>query len=171
VHSDYWMTEKALQLINRRKNEQVHWRTQKVRRIFSVITAAVLIGALLGLFGTGPLSSVEARSNSGLLMAEYFRFVRMDAPTHFVLKVQSPDDRVDVRIENSYLNQFEVEGISPPPSETRLEKDQTVYVFDTEPGAVGEIKFDIRPQDFGMMSGVVTSSAGDSVTLRHFVYP
>jgi hypothetical protein len=163
------MSDKGLELISRRRNEKVHWRTQAVRKIFTVITAFILISALLGLFGSGPLSRVEARS--GAFTADYPRFTRIDAPQHIVLNIQSPEDHVDIRVDNAYLHQFQVEGITPPPTETRLEQDHTVYIFDAQPGAVGEIKVDLRAQEYGIVSGTLTSSTGDSIFLRQIIYP
>jgi hypothetical protein len=152
-------------------NEEFHWRVQKVRRIALILTSLLLCAALMGLLGSGPLSSVRTVSADSSLGLEYPRFARFNAPIDLIIRAEPAkgDNRIQVRIDDRYLRAFEVEHISPPPLETRSEPGASIYVFESTGPAV--IKFSLLTGQFGRISGSVGTSAGEPLIVRHFVYP
>ncbi|HEV2128712.1 MAG TPA: hypothetical protein VGR22_08850, partial [Thermomicrobiales bacterium] len=58
-------------------------REWKVQRVGWALMLVVIVLALVGLFGTGPLSAVEREADDGTLVLEYQRFVRHGGRTTF----------------------------------------------------------------------------------------
>ncbi len=60
-------------------------RMWTIQRYGWVIIALIVITALLGLFGSGPLSTVTVGTSSTALQLRYDRFVRSQAPTNLYI--------------------------------------------------------------------------------------
>ena len=101
------------------------WAAQRVAWLGM---AVVLLAALAGLLGAGPLSDASARA--GPLSVEYGRFERRHAPEVLELEVApgaARDGQVEVWLATDWLETIELHGVVPEPAEVRAEGDRTVF--------------------------------------------
>ena len=143
-------------------------RTWKVQRAGWILIALVLLAAVAGVFGSGPVGTASTEAAS--LALDYARFARRDSPEE--LRVQgrrSPTgDGVAIGIANRFLDAVEIEAVSPPPLRAERAADRTVYVFARAPG---EVRFSLRYKRLGRVHGDVAIGGGEAVAFSTFVYP
>lgn len=134
-------------------------REWAIQRIGWGAMMLVIVGALLGLFGTGPLSAATVGDAAGPLAVEYQRFVRHDGRTTVTIQVgggQAHDGQAEVWLAADYLDGVEVQHISPEPREVRADGDRQVYVFAVDDAAQPlEVSFSLQPRRIGRLSGEV----------------
>lgn len=163
---------KELQIKQDLSLQEREWRFQ---RIGWILLAAVVVLGLLGLFGTGPLSSATAGSLDQGLTIAYERFVRHSGQTSLEIDV-SPDrvadGRVEIWLSSRYVDSIDIERISPQPDQVRSEDARLVYIFAA--GNTGEpisMSFSIRPDALWRLSGDVGITGGPSLSFDQFSYP
>jgi len=143
-------------------------RQEQVRRLSAVAGAALLLAALLGVFGAGgPFAHAEV--SSGAVTVEYERFTRYEAQTNLDIEVSDSEGETDIALARSYLQDVSVENISPEPESATVAPDRTVYTFDLEPGAT--VTFELKPERFGSKDAVVWGPQGGRAEFNQFVYP
>jgi len=146
-----------------------------VERISWCVGLAVLILALLGLFGTGPISSATAGSTDGPMFVEYQRFVRHDGEMSLSITVapdQVHDGKVQIWLSKRYLDKVEIEGFSLEPDEVRSEGDGTVFVLLAEDTSEPiSITISMRSQMFGRIAGDIGIVDGSRVSVSQLSYP
>ena len=131
----------------------------------------VVLVALLGFFGTGPLSKAEAVSPNGELRIQYDRFDRNGASNEMVVKAKADGQgKVWLTIDGALLQRFTIEGIQPEPVNAegfgdgmRLElkpdsEGWTTAYFALRATGIGPVKANIRSED-------------QSVEVGQFLYP
>jgi hypothetical protein len=152
--------------------EKAAW---KVRRAGSGLMIAIVLAALSGLFGTGPLSHTVTGGPSSPLRLEYGRFERFTSPSQ--LKVHlgpaaTPGREARVWISRQYLQGLKLESVIPEPREVEAGADRLVMIFPlAEPGRGTSIELEFQPQKAGLVRGRVGVEGGPSVPFRQFVYP
>ena len=146
-----------------------------VQRIGWVVMALVLIAAILGLFGYGVLSTAKASDPSGKLDVQYERFGRIDAAADLQVRIDRSlfeGDRVELWIDRSFIDAQQIDSITPEPIEVEPGELRCTFVF---PAPRGDdrayIVFHLAPQKAGKYYGQVGVPQGQSVMVRHFVYP
>jgi hypothetical protein len=152
--------------------QRKEWRVERIA--WAALTIIVLL-ALLGLFGTGPLSSATASSDDDGLVLDYERFVRHDGEASLDIQV-SPDQvsegEIELWISTAYLDKVRIESISPQPDEVRGEGDRQVYVFLAEaPNAPVSITFNLSPDRMGRYSGEMGIVDGPAISFTQLSYP
>lgn len=165
-------TYKDLQVGQDLSFQEREWRIQRAAWI---LLAAIVVLALLGLFGTGPLSSTTAGSTDEGLKIAYERFVRHDGQTSVDIDV-SPDQiangQVEIWVSSSYLDSVDIERISPQPDQVRNEGDRLVYIF---PAASTNdpisVTFSMRPDALWRLSGDIGITDGPSLSFDQVSYP
>lgn len=148
------------------------WRFE---RIGWVAMALIVLLGLLGGFGTGPISGATAGDPDGPLAVEYERFVRHTGEASLSIQVaadQVVDGMVEIWIDATYLEGFELQQISVEPEEVRLDGERVIYAFAAEdPQSSLTLTFSIQPQEIGRYAGEVGIVDGSQVTFRQFSYP
>jgi len=137
----------------------------KVQGAGWVAVAALLIGAMLGIFSDGPLSPVRARQEG--LAAEYQRFYRTGASSSFLLEIP-PGRESEVVISDSIVKRLVLETVLPEPVRSAAASDGTHLIF--EAPSTGQVYFGIRPAKSGRVRGAI-SAGGQTVPIHTFVYP
>jgi len=145
------------------KNE---WRIQ---RIGWVLVALLLVLALAGLFGNGPLSRAHADGAAGRI--EYERFTRYGLSTALVVTPAGTAQGVDrIGISAAYLETLEVESITPEPAAVKMSGHSIVYEFaSAAPGA--SIAFHVHPQRLWRHTAEVTINGGAPLAISQLTYP
>lgn len=154
------------------KFEEREWRIQHMAWVAMLL---IVVLALLGLFGTGPISFATAGDPDGGLLVEYQRFVRHDGRTSLTVEIgsgQISNGQAEVWISTSYMEDVEIEKFSQQPDEVRNDGDRIIFVFLAED--VSEpisINFTLRPQAMGRLAGNVGIVGGPEVHLSQLSYP
>ncbi len=133
------------------------------------------LAALLGLLGSGPLSSATAGDEGGALAIGYNRFGRYQAPTTLRVRLgpgAGREGEARVWLSESYLQNVQIQQITPQPQRVEVGPDGQTYVFQLAgPNQPAEVTFYLQPDRFGPLSGQVRLAGEQPVRFRQFVYP
>jgi hypothetical protein len=148
------------------------WRIQ---RIGWAAWIAVVIAALAGLLGTGPLSHANSSTSDGSLSVRFDRFLHYHQPTTLEVFVRSRRGNVEplrIKLSRSFLDRIQMLRIEPEPQEQSLAVDGVVYAFNQESALeLGKILFHYEFEDFGTSRGIAELVGSGSANFRQFVYP
>ena len=138
--------------------------------------ALLLLGALLGLFGSaGPLGDAVAESTDAGLRLRYARFARHSAPTTFKIELGpevTTGERVQVVVSRAFLEGTEVSAVLPEPETVELGEEELVYAFSVaRRGAAVAITFEFEPGRYARQHGWVGLPDGPRLHVSQFVYP
>ncbi|HXH81412.1 MAG TPA: hypothetical protein VNN07_00620 [Candidatus Tectomicrobia bacterium] len=158
-------------------DEAFQRRSWRVQRVGWAVMVVVVLAALAGLLGSGPISTATAVV-PGTLRVEHQRFSRFKTPETLTVHLDSAatgTDRVLVGIDRRYLDDSRIDAITPPPARVHAAGDQLVYEFAVaRPGAPIIIAFLLQPERLGLVRGRVVLHAPDGArpaTFWAFVYP
>lgn len=150
-------------------------RSWAVQRVGRVVVGLLVLAALLGLFGAGPLSGASAGREGDDLRLEYSRFGRLMSP--MTLRVHLAEsaargDKVRLWLSRDYLAGVKVDQVMPEPDSVEAGKDRLTYTFSlTDPSASTEVAFHLEPQTFGPLPGEIGLENGSALGFRQFIYP
>lgn len=138
-----------------------------------LIMTAIIVAALLGLFGSGPLSSATAEA--GPLQLQYSRFERRYAPSELEVSIPRPairQDQVEVWITTGFLDRVEISSIVPEPEEVSETDERVVYRFSIDDLTdTPMIHVALEYDDPGVTTGRLGIIDGPQLTFWQFVYP
>ena len=150
-------------------------RNWAVQRFAWVILAALILAAILGLFGSGPLSRGMAGRQDDPLRVEYRRFWRLQSPMSLRLHFgpgAARNGQVRVWLSRSYLEAVSVQHITPQPQSVEAGPEHFTYIFTlSQPDRPTAVTFHIEPEIPGSVPGQAGLENGPEVSFRHFIYP
>lgn len=147
--------------------EAGEWRASQVTWI---VLLAMMAATLLGVFGKGPLSTARAATATGALAIEYQKFGRFGATMPLVVHAPADaDGRIRLSVDQAFLRGFQVDRISPEPTEARLLADGVEYTFATSHGS-GTVSFNLQPSQRWLVRSTI-ASRDERMQLWQFVYP
>jgi hypothetical protein len=146
-----------------------------IERIGWIVIALAVIAALLGLFGTGPLSSTNAGDKGASLWLEYDRFGRFGSPTtlrvHKGAGVRS-EGVVRIWLDQRYLEGVQIEQVTPEPQSVEATLDRLIYTFQVvKPNQPTVVTFHLMLEQVGSLSGRVGLVDETSLSFSQFIYP
>lgn len=157
------------------ENHRCTSREWWAERIGWVVISVILIAALLGMFGPGPLSHREVSSEDGRLTVEYYGVERYSAPCELRISFEPSDaeaELVQLAISRSLVDEIRVETITPPPIATSLEAELVVYAFRVaDLSEKGHVVYRIQHESFGPLAGTITLLPGSEAELSQFICP
>lgn len=145
------------------------WR---VERVSWWVEVAIVIAALAGLAGSGPLS--RGKAESGGLTVEYPRISRMDSPDELTIDVQPSlvrGGQVRLELDRRWLDTVEIERILPEPEESDAGSEVAGFTFRVREGAPASVRFALKHRRMGLRQGTFAVHGGDAVTLSQWIYP
>ena len=149
--------------------QRITWR---IERLGWLALAGLVAAALLGLLGSGVLSTAIATGADGRLEVTYGRFERSGASTGMqVLLGASAQDRVVLRLNAAFMEAFTIESLHPRPAEERSGRDGAEMVFRVTDGAPLRLYFSLRPARIGMVKSEVAVAEGPPARFTQLVYP
>ena len=143
------------------------------QRSGTLLLVLVVVAALAGLLGTGPLSWTERDSAGGVVTVAFDRVTHHEADDSMTLAFGPEavsDGTVTVELTGTWPDGVDVRGISPEPTEQRLAADGLVLEFAVEDTDRLEVTMGFRAQEYGPLRGE-TTVAGRSVSFSQFVLP
>jgi hypothetical protein len=154
------------------KFQETEWRLQ---RLAWVIWAALIVAALLGLLGPGPLSNSESSTPDGLLTVGYERFLHYHHPTQLEISLLSSgrsEEPARIRVSRSLLDRIQILRIEPEPERSELSPDGIVYTFpQAEATEHGKVLFHVEFEKSGTTTGQIGLVGAEPATFSQFVYP
>jgi hypothetical protein len=150
-------------------------RNWVVQRVGWVAIALILLAAILGLFGSGPLSWATAGQQGDLLWVTYPRFGRWQSPMslHVNLSPQTIcNGQIRLWLSRAYLNDINVQQVTPQPQHVEVEPKRLIYIFSANQ-ANGSIliTFSLKPNTFGSVPARIGLDHGPAIEFSQFLYP
>lgn len=135
----------------------------------------IVIAALLGLLGTGPLSTATAGEKGSNLWVEYHRFARYEAAVELRVHVGARGLGTALpalRINQAYLEKVTVEHIEPRPEQVKAAGEELMYIFSfAATNAPNTITFKLRGNGYGKVPVHLKFSDATDVRFTQFFYP
>ncbi len=152
-------------------HQELSWKLQSVGQALCLL---LVLGAIAGLLGGGPLSAGSVQSADGLARVEYPRIVRAHTP--FSLKIAFSSEaavngQLRLTIPNTALEWFHVSEISPEPTETRLAGSHLQLTFLADAAPANTIRIYGEAEKAGKRSIHLIAGDGGEVTLTQFIFP
>ena len=147
--------------------QRLEWRIQ---RIGWIVMLLIVVAALTGAFGKGPLAHTRATASDGSFTIEYDRLVRHSSATTLTFNIaRPPHDTIGIWFESQYINGIDVEDIIPSPIRTASGDGTITYYFEARAGATITIEYE--PDDVGRRRTRAGIENGASMHVRQFVFP
>ncbi|MES2765388.1 MAG: hypothetical protein V4642_05950 [Bacteroidota bacterium] len=146
------------------------WRAQRIGWFF---LGLILLAAILGLFGSGYLSHSEV-SKSNDIRVEYERFARYQTTSEIVFHItpQTPDTIVKAWISREYIDDFQIEQITPEPESSIADNKTITYTFRlARPQEPLRIQCFLKTGKTGFLKAHAGIENGSQVEFSQFVYP
>ena len=145
-------------------------RNARIQHAAWIAMLVVLAAAVLGVFGSGPLSATE-RSAGGLTVA-YQRFERSQrASSITVTFAGSPGGEAALSLPRGWLDRVRIESVSPEPRSESATAAGSTWRFATGTAGPIEATFRFVPERAGSVEGWVEREGGGRVPFRQFVWP
>jgi hypothetical protein len=144
----------------------------KIERFGWVVWALIILAALAGLLGEGPLSDQVAGEPGSVLWVEYNRFERYQTPTKMTIHVSSDDPHIRLWINYGFMRKIEVTHMDPDPERVEVGSDRYIFpltLTDRNKETVITVYFKIN--EAGMMHTEAGLENGPSLRFTQFVYP
>jgi len=142
-------------------------REWKIQRVGWLAMALVIIAALLGVFGTGPLSSATIEGEG--LRLEHERLCRLQRGTQLRFTIGETGDPVRLLIGGEYLDSVMIDRITPEPAKAEAVSDGVVFQFAVQGPAA--VTFHLTPKKFGSVSGKARLGQAAPISFTQFIYP
>jgi hypothetical protein len=155
-----------------REDMPLQLRAWRIERIGWCCLLAVVLLALGGVFGKGPLSSAKASSADGRLQVEYQRIARNGAHSQLLIEVQGAGERqVEIDLSGDLFDGVSIETIEPQPlrSATFEDSGQRLLAAADDRGRV-RLRLDMRAEGVGRY-GASIGSGEQRVALQQLILP
>ncbi|MCI0747666.1 MAG: hypothetical protein L0Y58_19855 [Verrucomicrobia subdivision 3 bacterium] len=150
-------------------------RWWKFERTGWILLALVLLFAILGYLGPGPLTKHVAGTRGGPLWLEYHRYERYHAPVDLRVHIGAVAARgkeLQLWIDREYVDAVSMEDVEPQPESVELKNERFVYTFKvSETPRTAKILFQFKPNKFGKTPGRLGIVDGPEVRFTHLFYP
>lgn len=161
-----------LQLEEDMRHQRHEWRAEQIGWALMLL---VLIGAVAGLLGPGPLSQTVAGTEGSTLWVDYQRIARYQAPAELRIHFRNPDPGGEdgrLSLNRDFYEAVEIQTISPLPKSTLLTHDRVQFVFpaDTRLGATA-VTFHFHPIQRWRRPVSVSLDGGERRDFSIFVLP
>jgi hypothetical protein len=152
--------------------QQREWRAE---RISWIVATLLLLAALLGVLGPGPLSKTRAGSQDDLLWVEYDRFVRHRSPTELIVHLDpnaAQEGTIQLQLDRGFIEKAQIQRIDPQPDQEQFAMGRITYVFRIGEGDTPlQVTYHLEMQSFGPLSTPIAILDGQEVSINQFVYP
>lgn len=142
-------------------------RMWAVQRLGWVLIGIVVVAALFGTFGTGPLSRASAQA--GALRIEYERFARLAQSTRIRVSFTASEIDPQLALSRRYLESVLIQNITPEPAHVAAAGEWIFYRFAVR-GPLA-VTFSIKPEHFGRITGAAHIPNERAIVFHQFVYP
>lgn len=146
-----------------------------VQRVAWAVMAAVVLAAVAGFFGRGPVSSTTVESTDGSLEVEYDRFLRYAGTASLSVSLSSDavqDGTATVYLSRDLVDRWKIEAVTPTPSTESSSEDWVIYEYDVLGETPPRIQLRYRGNDLGRHDGTIRAGKdGAPVDLWQWIHP
>ncbi|MEB6592207.1 hypothetical protein MXM82_24225 [Pseudomonas asiatica] len=147
-------------------------RVWRFERIGWYVLVVIVLLALAGLFGNGPLSDAEVVSQDGRVKVEYQRLSRSGTTDNLFITVQgTPGQPVMVELEGTLLRQASIETLQPEPQASMSHGPALLLQLGTSKDGMATLYLTLRSEHVGTLEGVVRAGSNSAVHFSTFLYP
>lgn len=144
-----------------------------VQRCGWLIMSLIVLAALLGVFGKGPLSQSFAENDG--LSVEHQRFLRAYTPSALTVTTEArhaTDGLLKLWLDGDFVRHIQLEQITPTPQASYASDDKLILTFliDQSSG-MARISMSFQPEKMGGFTGNLGLIGGPQVILSSFAYP
>lgn len=170
------MTElKRISGIDINQDMDYQWREWRIQRIAWVFFGAILLAALLGLLGQGPLSKGRIATPDGAIALDFERIDRANAPTGLTVTL-APDvaqgGAAQVAFSREFMERISIEEVVPEPQSVETGAGEVIYTFNVEdPSQPASVRLDFQYEQAGLTHGSVRLADGPALRFEAFVWP
>jgi len=158
-------------------DEDIAWqrRTWMIQRLGWLGMGGLVLAALTGVFGHGPVSWQQASDPAGLVRVEYERFERQ--LSEHTLKVDiapgaATGGAVALRLNGAFLDATEMKEIVPRPQEERSAGRDVEYVFPVaRPDQPATVRFVLKLKEARTIQAEIGLAGREPARFTQFVYP
>lgn len=162
----------ALEIAQDLAHERREWMLERVGRI---VIALIILAALLGLFGSGPLAKAQAGAEDAPLWIEYNRYERRLSPSMLLVHVTQAalkGGKLRLRLDGSYARTANVVASIPAADRQELGGDTIVYVYEAAAlQGPGLIELQINPGAIGFVNATIGVDGAQPLEFSQFIYP
>jgi hypothetical protein len=155
--------------------QQKEWMAERIGWVFMIL---LILVALIGGFGVGPVSATALGGDADPLWVEYQRFGRYKSPTTLRIYLNSEaivNDEIVFWVEDDYLRKFQIEDILPNPDSVEIGDGRYIYHFKANQTSTGvvpdEITFYMQSEVIGPVKGSIGIDEDLEYELPHFIFP
>ncbi len=153
----------------------VQRKTWTVQRIGWGAMALIILAALAGMFGSGPLARTEIQDDRQTFRLSSDRFGRYEGEVVLQLALTpeaTKTGRVTIEVDQTYWTSHAVEHITPEPLLSRVGIEGFLYTFETHPlSAPAVIVFRLRPKYLGSLEGRIRVNGDGLLHFHQFMFP
>ena len=165
-------TSPSLELEQDIDAQRREWRFERAGWLLIVV---LVVAALTGAFGDGPLARHVARSPVNGATVEYDRVVRSGTASTLTLMLgasDATDTIADFAFDRRYLASMGVDRITPAPIESRASNEWVVYrIRRATAGQPAQVDIVVSPQGIGRRRLVIETFGFGTIELRQFILP
>ena len=131
--------------------------------------ALLVLAALVGLLGSGPLSKAIRGAEGGPLWVEYARFARHRAPTELRVHVGpglASEGQLRLQFDQPFTEWVQIQRVDPQPEQEEVGDARIIHQFsigDTQQPVV--VVYQYEPHDFGRLPISIQVEGGPAVQL------
>ena len=146
-----------------------------VHRLGLTMMAIVVLAALAGLFGEGPLSLQTVANGDDGFSVTYERFGRRGKRTEVVVKARRDlvrRDELQVQLDTAYMENMQLEQVTPQPDKVVRTSEGNLYTFLVDGRSpIVSVTYTFTRDSMGPWSGTIAIPPAGSVELFHFYWP
>jgi hypothetical protein len=136
------------------------------QRIGRIVFVLLLVAAILGIFGTGPLAHATA-SGPGF-QVDYDRFLRSTQTSALQVSPQVGQGGGDIAVASSYDRSIDVSNVSPQPDSETAQQDRIVFSYQNRLPA--QVQISVFPRTIGIHRATIWVR-GRPMSFRQVIYP
>jgi hypothetical protein len=147
-------------------------RLWRVERAFWWVQLAIVLAALAGLAGTGPLA--DGHAERGGLAVAYERIARNGRPGTVALTFSPAlvrEGEVRLRLDRRWLSGVSIDGILPEPARSEAGDQGTRFTFRVAPGGVARVRLRFQYEATGWRRCRLQVEGGPALSFSQWVYP
>ncbi|MBF8701564.1 hypothetical protein [Pseudomonas putida] len=149
--------------------QQRVWRFERVGWYALVL---VVLLALAGVFGNGPLSDAQVTSEDGRLHVEYQRLSRTGTTDNLRITVRgTAGEPVMLLLGGTLLREASIETLQPEPQVSRSHGRSLLLQLGTSKEGIATLYLTLRSEHVGTLDGVVSAGPDSTVHFSTFLYP
>lgn len=146
------------------------WAFQRAGWAFAVL---IVVAAMLGLLGDGPLAAARARADD--LEVAYGRMERHRSPSRMVVTVSTAvaeQGKVELWLDREFADRLRIQHVTPEPESVETSRTRVTFTFEVDESQPrARITYDVLQQGIGLQRGRVGVKEQGSVSFGQFVLP